>query len=106
MGAEARVVQLQSSCGSLSIELYDNYCGDVFWQLFFGRVYSGIRTVEEMAKMQVDANFTLYTPVTTLKCSTAVLPKGTPPSAVAGASSAVDCRAASVSSVPLLTLLE
>lgn len=192
MGAEARVVQLQSSCGSLSIELYDNYCGDVFWQLacsgqlrrlvfrrllagfalvgevsdvcarcttardmassydssrssslqhvgagllscqlaegtvacsefvltlspqpkldvshvVFGRVYSGIRTVEEMAKMQVDTNFTLYTPVTTLKCSTAVLPKGTPPSAVAGASSTVDCRAASVSSVPLLTLLE
>ncbi|KPA84149.1 cyclophilin 3 putative (CyP3) [Leptomonas pyrrhocoris] len=192
MASEARVVQLQTSCGSLSVELYENYCADAFWQLacsgqlrrlifrrvlagfaivgevdnlcarcttadevaavegssegpglrhvgagllscrpvmgtpacsrfvvtlspqpqldstqvVFGRVYSGFATVESIARMQVDTNFTLYTPVTTVKCITAVLPKGTPPNSANGRSAAEGCVVKSVSSVPLVSLLE
>ncbi|AYU78885.1 cyclophilin 3 / CyP3 [Leishmania donovani] len=161
----ARVVQLQSTAGALSIELYNNFCADSFWQLarsgqlrrltfrqllggfallgevetvqghsttasevdaaarspdgvpllhvgagllscrptigavtasrllitlspqpqldkthvVFGRVYSGIHTLEQISRMQVGADFVLYSPVTVVKCSTAVLARGTAP---------------------------
>ncbi|KAG5504329.1 hypothetical protein JKF63_04774 [Porcisia hertigi] len=161
MERDARVVQLQSTAGALSIELYDNFCADSFWQLassgqlrrlkfnqllagfallgevdpaqghsatvdevdkaarsssglvlrhvgagllscsptvgavtasrflitlspqprldethvVFGRVYSGLQTVEQISHMQVNADFVLYAPVTVVKCSLAVLPR-------------------------------
>lgn len=192
MSREARVVQLQSSRGSLSVELYDNSFADSFWQLacsgqlrrlvfrrllagfallgevddvcarcttlseveeahnaasgsrlchvgagllscrpevgvvscrhvvltlspqpeldathvVFGRVYSGFQTVETIASMQVDARFQLYTPVTVLKCSTALLPKGATPAEEEETSAETGYEAKSVSTVPLVSLLE
>ncbi|KPI85489.1 cyclophilin 3 putative (CyP3) [Leptomonas seymouri] len=192
MCGEARVVQLQSSCGSLSIELYNNFCADGFWQLacsgqlrrlmfrrllsgfaimgevadpcarcfsarevaavwesseapklyhvgagllscrpvvgapvccnfvltlspqpqldathvVFGRVYSGFQAVERMARMEVDPKFSFYTPVTVLKCSTAILPKGTPPGNENIVRTADGCTVKQMSSVPLASLLE
>jgi cyclophilin family peptidyl-prolyl cis-trans isomerase len=192
MGADARVVQLQTSCGSLSVELYDNACADAFWQLacsgqlrrlvlrrllagfailgevegvvarcitadevtplqgacnarplyhvgagllscrlvvgtpgcssfvvtlspqpqldathvVFGRVYSGIETVEKITGMQVDANFVLYTPVTVEKCSTAVLPRAAPPEGEVDAADANGYSVTSLSLKPLNSLVE
>lgn len=192
MSREARVVQLQSSRGPLSVELYDNIYADSFWRLacsgqlrrlvfrrllagfavvgevdevcarcttvsdvdeahaesshprlrhvgagllscrpevgavscstfvltlspqpeldathvVFGRVYSGFQTVENIAGMQVDVRFQLYTPVTVLKCSTALLPKGFPPSDEATTAEEGGCSVKTLSSVPLVSLLE
>ncbi|AIN98466.1 cyclophilin 3, putative [Leishmania panamensis] len=165
MEKAARVVQLQSTAGALSFELYSNFCADSFWQLassgqlrrlvfrqllcgfallgeveavqghsatasevdaaaespdglsllhvgaglltcsptvgavtasrflitlspqpqldkthvIFGRVYSGIQTLERMSHMQVDADFVLYSPVTVIKWSSAALLRGSAP---------------------------
>ncbi|CAG9574090.1 putative cyclophilin type peptidyl-prolyl cis-trans isomerase [Leishmania major strain Friedlin] len=192
MGQVARVVQVQSSAGALSIELYNNFCADSFWQLarsdqlrrltfrkllggfallgeveavqghsttasevdaaaqspddvpllhvgagllscrptvgavtasrllitlspqpqldkthvVFGRVYSGIHTLEQISHMQVDADFVLYSPVTVMKCSTALLSRGTAPQSATARAAPASCVVTSQYPSSILATLE
>ncbi|KAG5478797.1 hypothetical protein CUR178_05375 [Leishmania enriettii] len=192
MEREARVVQLQSTAGALSIELYNNLCADSFWRLansgqlrrlafrqllggfallgevdavqghlatasevdaaaqnmdgislkhvgagllscrpvvgavmasrflitlspqpnldkthvVFGRVYSGIRTVEEISHNQVDADFVMYSPVMIIKCSSAVLLRGSAPQSVTREATRAPCIVESQSRPSIFTSLE
>ncbi|KAG5501164.1 hypothetical protein JIQ42_06162 [Leishmania sp. Namibia] len=192
MEREARVVQLQSTAGALSIELYNNFCADSFWQLansgqlrrlafrqllggfallgevdavqghsatasevdaaaqnvdgislrhvgagllscrpavgavtasrflitlspqpnldkthvVFGRVYSGIRIVEEISRKQVDADFVMYSPVMIIKCSSVMLLRGSAPQSVTCEATLAPCVVKSQSRPSILTSLE
>lgn len=192
MEQAARVVQLQTTAGTLSIELYNNFCAYSFWQLaksgqlrrltfrqllggfallgeveavqghsttasevdtaaqspdgvpllhvgagllscrptvgavtasrllitlspqpqldkthvVFGRVYSGICTLAQISHMQVDADFVLYSPVTVMKCSTAVLSRGTAPQRATAKSTPASCVVKSQCRSSILTTLE
>ncbi|GET88654.1 cyclophilin type peptidyl-prolyl cis-trans isomerase, putative [Leishmania tarentolae] len=192
MERAARVVQLQSTAGPFSIELYDNFCADSFWQLarsgqlrrltfrqllggfallgevdsvqghlatvsevdtaaqspdnvpllhvgagllscrptvgavtascflitlspqpqldkthvVFGRVYSGIHTLEQMSHMQVDADFILYSPVAVMKCSSAVLVRGTAPPGTTAKAVPTSCAVKSLYPTSILETLE
>ncbi|KAG5478601.1 hypothetical protein LSCM1_06004 [Leishmania martiniquensis] len=192
MERAARVVQLQCTAGPFSIELYNNFCADSFWQLassgqlcrlvfrqllsgfvllgeveaaqghsatasevddaarnmdgtslrhvgagllscrpavgavtasqfvitlspqpnldkthvVFGRVYSGIHIVEQISHKQVDTDFFMYSPVTVIKCSLAMLHRGNAPQSDTSASARVSCIVKSSSRPRILTMLE